>query len=56
MLPGDAVSMLVLLRRTGEVGSVGLAGHCGGGARELAGQRLEGERDKGRRGKRLQGS
>ena len=54
-LPGDAVSMLVLLRRAGEVGSAGLAGH-GGGARELVGQRLEGERDKGRRGKRLQAS
>ena len=55
-LPGDAVSMLVLLRRAGEVGSAGLAGHGGGGARELAGQWLEGERDKGRRGKRLQAS
>ena len=48
--------MLVLLRRAGEVGSAGLAGHGGGGARELVGQRLEGERDKGRRGKRLQAS
>ena len=55
-LPGDAVSMLVLLRRAGEVGSAGLAGHGGGGARELVGQRLEGERDKGRRGKTLQAS
>ena len=50
-LPGDAVSMLVLLRRAGEVGSAGLAGHGGGGARELVEQWLEGERDKGRRGK-----
>ena len=42
------MSMLVLLRREGEVGSAGLAGHGGGGARELVGQWLEGERDKGR--------
>ena len=54
LLPGDAVSMLVLLRRAGEVGSAGLAGHGGGGARELVEQWLEGERDKRRRGKRLQ--